>query len=627
MKISCSIKTIFTTTVFMILVVPLTFRIVLASSCDSISNLDDRAACYAKQIEEKQNVYESISQKLDGIKSQKDAVSAKIANLSTQLNVKQDEVDGIQADIDKINKELNDIEGNLSDRRGTVEVKTELRNTVIRNYAKTYRTKDIEMFTSLLGGERSGFSVDGLSYGFAKYFVNNLSSLIYTLNQEIDSFEKDKAEASDLKTQTVQAQNALLVAVKALEASRGQVAGEFSTLSNKENEYQGDLSDLEKEISSLSAKQEAILEAKNGGSSSSLGEGVETDDPRTSASYKPSFSPAFAAFSYGAYTHRNGMSQYGARGRAEDGQNADRILKFYYKTDTKTDSGLDSETICIVKTDGSKIYKKLGDYLKGLGEMPSSWGGSGKAQAALEAQAIAARTYASRYMEKNSCICTTTSCQYYSTALENSSGRDNWYEAVKDTKDKILSGSVSAQYSSTTGGWINGVGWDTDGGSWPGDAYELKGGSPWFYKAWFTQTYVKTSSTCGRSSPWLNGEEMADILNAYILLKAQKNTERLVPETINQCPLDGVSGKPYSKSELRSKAASIDSNTGFEKVTDSSVTYGEGKTATVKFKTNKGDYTVSDGLLFAKAFNLRAPGYIAIKYAPDSKALYNILKK
>jgi hypothetical protein len=149
--------------------------------------------------------------------------------------------------------------------------------------------------------------------------------------------------------------------------------------------------------------------------------------------------------------------------------------------------------------------------------MPSSWHPD-----ALKAQAIAARTYANRYLKTHSSICANTNCQYFHSDLINGSSRSAWRKAVDDTENMILDKDVSAQYSSTTGGWVNGVGWDTDGGSWPNDSYERKAGSPWFYKAWFTQTYKKNSSTCGRSHPWLNGEEMADILNAYVLLKAGK---------------------------------------------------------------------------------------------------------
>jgi len=617
MKVSCPIKYILVSTFVMLCVIPFTAS---AVSCDSITDLDDKAECYAKKIEDKQAEYKSTTQKLDDIRNKKNSVAGKIASLSSQLGVTQSQISEIQADIDSINKDLKEINSNLSDRKGTVEEKTQLRNTVLRNYAKTYRVKDIEMFAKFLTFDSSGFSLDGMSYGIAKYVANNLSSVIYSLNEEIDSFEKDKKEAEGLKADMVDNQNALLALKRDLDSKKNTASGELSNLSSKETDYKGDLADLEKEISELSSKQQAILQAKGGDFSASLSEGVETDDSRTSASYNPGFSPAFGVFSYGAYTHRNGMSQYGARGRALDGQDYEDILKFYYKKDVTTKEGLDDKD---VKVDGSGTYS-MKEYLYGLGEMPASW-----PEDALKAQAIAARTYAYRYLKTHSSICANTNCQYFHKDLIGGSSRKPWRDAVDATENMILDGDVNAQYSSTTGGWINGIGWDTDGGSWPNDAYEKRGGSPWFYKAWFTQTYNKNSSTCGRSSPWLTGEEMADILNAYVLLKAGKNTERVIPETINKCPINGVSGKPYSKDELKDKAASADGNTGFSKVTDIvKVTFdtNKGQTSTLKFKTDKGDYSV-DAQLFAKAFNVRAPGYVAIKYSPDPKALFDILKK
>lgn len=76
-----------------------------------------------------------------------------------------------------------------------------------------------------------------------------------------------------------------------------------------------------------------------------------------------------------------------------------------------------------------------------------------------------------------------------------------------------------------------------------------------------------------------------------------------------------------------SKAKSVDGDTGFEKVSDVvGVSYGTGLTSKITFKTDKGNYTV-DGQTFMKAFNVRAPGYIAIKYSPDSKALFDVVKK
>lgn len=584
--------------------------------CKKVSE-SEQAECYAKEIEKSEKKYESTSKKLSDIRSQKDSVTQQITALLGQLTVKDSELAGIQAEIDDMTQQLEEINENLTDRNGKLDEKIKLRNTVVRNYSKRGVLNDLETFiVSREDLGLNGFQFSTISYIFQKTLNEESVRLIKTLNTEITNFTKDKEEAESLKGELEDAQAQLLAAKSQLENAKSSQEGTLDDLSGKEDDLDEDLKELEKEIAELSSKQQAILQAKSGDFSASLSEGVDTDDSRTSINYNPGFSPAFAAFSYGAYTHRNGMSQYGARGRAEDGQDYKEILKFYYKSGVDEKDDLDDKKICV---QGVSDSMKLGDYLKGLGEMPPSWD-----MDALKAQVVAARTYAYRYTKNGGCICTTTNCQYFSKDLMDRSDRTRWYDAIKDTKNEILSADVSAQYSSTTGGWINGVGWDVDG-NWPNDAYEKEGNSPWFYKAWFTKEYRRESSTCGRAHPWLNSEEMADVLNAYVLLKAGKNTERVVPETINDCSISGVSGKPYSKSDLRKKAEDVDK--GFSKVTNvSNVKYSEGRTTSLTFSTDKGEYTV-DGQLFMEAFNIRAPGYIAIKYSPDSKALYEIVKK
>ena len=162
------------------------------------------------------------------------------------------------------------------------------------------------------------------------------------------------------------------------------------------------------------------------------------------------------------------------------------------------------------------------------------------------------------------------------------------------------------------------MGWDTkcgNQGCWTGDAYEKIANSPWFYKGWYTESYLNSSAKCGRSHPWLTGEEFADILNAWQVRKNGGDASRILPVTINSCPIGGASGNPYSMSELRDQG-------GYSSVSSVSVTYNSGGyTDTVTLGTNKGTVQIS-GSEFKEAFNLRAPGYISIR-----SSLFNIEKK
>ena len=111
------------------------------------------------------------------------------------------------------------------------------------------------------------------------------------------------------------------------------------------------------------------------------------------------------------------------------------------------------------------------DYLRGVvpRESPASWGDAsgGKGMAALQAQAVAARSYAAaqnRYSWAKTCD--NQNCQVYGGAGLNGvvteDSRTN--TAVTSTAGKVLTNSsgaiVSAEFSSSTGGW-------TAGGTFP----------------------------------------------------------------------------------------------------------------------------------------------------------------
>ena len=364
---------------------------------------------------------------------------------------------------------------------------------------------------------------------------------------------------------------------------------------------------LGSKIAELSARQNEIINSRSGGFTATIGDSNLADDVNASINGFRSSAPSgyFAVFAFGAHTHRKGMSQYGARGRAQSGQSSSQILKAYYgKEPTNKDTGGS------IKVAGHGEIDFEGKYLLGIAEMPSSWHSE-----ALTSQAIAARTYAYRYKTEGKEICTTEACQVY-----NSGKADNppaeWKNAVESTKGQILEDTVT-YYASTHGGYASPIGWDTTdgggGGNFIDKAYDKIGGSPWLYKAWYTKGYSPSSEKCGRSNPWLSPEEMADIVNAAIALKTSGiDTGRITPVTTS-C----WGGNPYSMDELKSL---VSSNGGISSASSVSVSQGTGTTNNV---TINGVSLSGDD--FKKAFNLRAPGYLSI---PQSGfAFFNVEKK
>lgn len=367
-------------------------------------------------------------------------------------------------------------------------------------------------------------------------------------------------------------------------------------------------SKLSGEIAELSAKQQSILAAKSGSFTFSIGEGELADELLSSIKGFRESAPGgyFAIFSFGGYTHRKGMSQYGARGRAGAGQNYVDILKAYYGKEP-----VDKDTNGNIKVSGFGEIDFETTYLYGIAEMPSSW-----PPEALKAQAVAARTYAYRAKAAGNEICTTEACQVFNKGKSDAPPGE-WKAAVDATKGKVLD-DVVTYFASTHGGFASPIGWDTKsgggGGSFIDDSWEKAGASPWLYKAWWREGYSNSSNTCGRANPWLSPEEMADIVNAAIALRDSSgiDTGRITPVTTG-C----WGGNPYAMDELRSVTAG---KGGISIATSVSVSQGNGTTSSVTIN----NVTMS-GEEFKKAVALRAPGYVRIPQTGFS--FFNIEKK
>ena len=507
--------------------------------------------------------------------------------LESQLNSLQTQINGIKNRVSAIENDIEIKKQNINQGYKNLEKQQEILNLTIRNfYIKSYYNSPILAF---LSSQSASEITKQLAYQKAatdqdKVIIVNIAISIQDLETKKKNLENEQLR---------------LVSIK---ISLDEESAKLDKIVSGARAYQGTLSG---QIAALSAKQEEILNAKAGTFTTSVGDVPLADDIRASPNFNPGFSPAFAAFSFGAFTHRNGMSQYGAKGRAEQGQSAEQILAFYYPGANLNKSYGVPATIDVVGF-GTRNFED--EYMKRIYEMPNSF-----PKEALKAQAVAARTYAIRH---GGSICATESCQVYKDT--NKGGA--WEEAANETRGWVLEGGPNAQYSSTTGGYGNNSGWDTTSGNkdaWTGGAYEKIAASPWFYKGWFTQHYSISSSTCGRSHPWLNQEETSDILNAYLIQnKGGVDNGRITPITTS-C----WGGNPYSMGEVKDFAGSVGGG-AVNSITNVSVVYGnDGKTANITFSTNRGDISIN-GADFKQIFNLRSPGYISIK-----SPLYNIERK
>lgn len=527
---------------------------------------------------------EDLQKQINELNKARELSIAATKPLEGQLDSLERQLAQIQAKLTNLSQTITQKEKDLTLREEKLVVQQALLSSRVRSYyIRSFLTSPLFIIFSQSG---SGDIFRELTYRQAatsedQRVISSVTSNMVDLMVQKEKLEKDKASLAVLQAQ--------------VDKNATFLGGEIK----KAKAYQSDLSG---KIADLSAKQQAILAARSGQFTASIGDSELADDYNASIKGFRESAPSgsFAVFSFGAYTHRKGMSQYGARGRAQAGQDYKAILKAYYgKEPVSKDTGGDIKVV----GQGSINFEEK--YLYGIAEMPSSWHPE-----ALKAQAVAARTYAYRYKVDGREICTDEGCQVFSRSKADNVPQA-WKDAVNATRGQVLEDVVTF-YASTHGVFTTTMGWDTTDGSGGSNfvdkSYEKMGGSPWVYKSWYRQGYTSSGNSCGRSNPWLSGEEIADIINA-----AKYRDDRVTPITTS-C----WGGNPYSHAELRDKAG------GPSTVSSVTVIQGNGSTNEVVFQTDKGEIRLS-GSDFKTAFNLRAPGRLSI---PQSGfAFFNIEKK
>lgn len=574
----------------------------------------DENVCQQK-IDQQNAQLSSIQKQQADLQKQLDAAKKNLNSTTAQLNALQKQVDDIRAQLAKAEADLKDAQKILDQNKSLFRAR-------VRDF---YISTSISGWELLFGGTYS-FSDAAQTAGLKQAIVNKNKNLIVHYTTTVSNLDATRSQIAESE-KTASSQLSQIQAIRAAQAN--QVGGITRTQGSLNNQAVS----ISTSLQNLSARQKEIIASKTAQFSAGVGSLPPADDPNSRTTFDPGFRPAFAAFSFGGYTHRNGMSQYGALGRANRGQTTEQILSAYYPAETLNTNYPVPQTIYV---NGTNEYGQtfncqpysLSDYVKRLYEVPSSW-----PTAVLRAQAVAARSYAIRYINTtgNRCtgadgqqyayICPSQSCQVVKFEINATS----WQTAVNDTATWVLSGGPgNFQYSSTSGGYLNTSSWDSvceTRDCWPTDAYESIGGSPWFYKGWYTDLGKSSGDfkrTCGRSHPWLNQTEMTDILNAWVVQTKGTDADRS-----RIAPYDAAcwGGSPYTYDEMRSRAASLGG--AYTSISSAPfVLYNTGGyTGSVTFSTNLGVVTI-DGPTFKDIFNTRSPAKIGIQ-----TPLFNIESK
>src|SRR3990167_5429696 len=552
---------------FFILILVAVVSVVLtisAARADEISDLQKQIDDLAKQLEASKKATTPLESEVKALEGQITSIGAKLAQIQKDLAKSEDDL---------------------------IYQKKVLATTVRKFYIDSFL--NIPLLT-IFSSQDAAETLKILA------FQQNSSradrEIIRSISEKVVKLADDKKRLASAQAQ--------------LDRERQFLKGEIASAKSFQSEIQG-------KIAVLTARQQEILSRRLAALNIPRSAGTSARGCSDDRAVDPGFSPRLAFFTYGV-PNRVGLNQYGAKGRAEGGQSHEQILRSYYE-------GISIETKpnIAISVDGYGSMP-LEQYMLGIYEIPDSW-----PMEALKAQAIAARSYALAHTNNGQkSICTSEKCQVYKGG--NKGG--NWEQAVKGTEGKVMTngGSViTAWYSSTHGGYVlksDEIGWsatswtkhatDTTSGSAGGfgdlsaNAYDK--GSPWFYCDWGSRAQHNKTA-------WLKPSEVADLINALMLFKADGSTGEHLYQTDKPHPYGGeIWNEERVKQELSSKGITpYNSVAGVSAGAD----FGGGRTTSVNVTGDAGSRSFT-GSEVKDIFNLRAPANIQIvgplfKYWPE----------
>lgn len=557
------------------------------------------AAIRADQLDDITKQLEDVKNTFNQISSANQTNQAQLTALQKQLNSIKGQINQLTVEIDRKQKEVESGEKVLTYQKT-------LLNERAKSYYKSIGKQSISVM-QLLFSDNLSASLDNFFY--QKKIVDDDKQSIIKIVLYIRGIEDKKKELENEASR--------LAALKVeVDKQSTFLAGEVE----KANAYLGE---LQSKIAQLTTQQQQLIAQKQASLHipTSANAPGRCDSDLTNGR-DPGFGPKFAFFTFGV-PNRVGLNQYGAKGRAERGDDYEAILRAYYNFDNFQD--FDNITINVNDSNGYNqgniIWSgSLEDYVKRIYEMPGDWDIK-----ALRAQAIAARSFVLAATNNGqSSICANEYCQAFQT---NEKG-GKWNDAVSDTAKKVMvkGGSpIKAWFSSTHGGYVfssGEIGWSST--DWTKHANDFSGSvnsfddlknnaydkdSPWFYCDWGSRSqYNKTA--------WLKPEELADIVNVILLARKDSGTINHLyqPDQPNPAGTDTWDAGRVRQELGGGAYSTIDS-------VSVSADFGYGRSTSVNISGSGHSDSISADE-FKNFFNLRAPANVQI-VGP----LYNVEKR
>ena len=305
-KLSGNYKTIFLLIIF---IFSLCTSYIGVVNAQGIADLEQQIEQKQKELSSKKSILETVESRIKGIKDSNASLQEKIRLMTEELNKAKANSDSKAKEIEKKLLELEQKQKELEEVRGSMDSISGLLYVESRNRFANFVFSDWKDLVQ-------SFYVRKGALNILKDRVEEISGEFSNLVEAKEGLDKEK-EVLDKQKDELDKSYALL------DKERAKLQAELNSQYSQRRKLNSDITDLSKNVSQLQA---ALIAARGAGLISSGG--------YTGSSFGTSISQApagsFGVFSIGAYTHRNGMSQWGARARADAGQNYRKLLEVYY---------------------------------------------------------------------------------------------------------------------------------------------------------------------------------------------------------------------------------------------------------------------------------------------------------
>ncbi len=412
---------------------------------------------WADEAEDLQRDLSTVQRQQEATRAQLEQLLRQQARLRAVIDALREQLRGATADLEGIQRQMAALQALVDEAAARARVAEE----GYRRHRAAFQDRVRAMYKSGLGGWLT-FMLGAQSFSELLERVAYLHTLNLADTRTAHELALERQQLEDQRSVLQRARDVLKPLQDELAARQAQVARAVEEQGSYESELERSRRVSLQQLAGLRAQERALVQALDRWREQQSAK----NPPKFGRQCPPAPPPGFVQFCGHGWGHGVGLGQWGAMGMAKAGWDYARILTHFYSGAQLTTIPTDAVIRIWLRSPGARSrayrgrividsagrainYVPLEDYLRGLGEVPSSW-----PLEAIKAQVVAARCYAVAHLGARGSydMDDTTRYQVYG-GIAYESGPQN--AAVDQTRGRVLmwNGSVIvAFYSASDGG-------------------------------------------------------------------------------------------------------------------------------------------------------------------------------